>query len=350
MQTKVLLILSILVLHTLVACTKPKSDNEQDASEITLADAFLNEEDTAEAAFDTSSLSTEVTPIKVNNEVQEAEVTEALPQPEAPVSIESKAEKVVAIIDAKKASVVLGDTSPEVKEQKVEALPEDTLETDHSLEPEEAPKTVSHEIWDQLLRKYVSNTGKVNYKGLKAEKERLDSYIKLLSEQEPTGAWSRNEQLAYWINVYNANTVKLIIENYPLKSITDLGKPWDKQFIKAGSNTYTLNQVENEIIRPVFKEPRIHFAVNCAAKSCPPLLNEAFTAEKLNGQLEKQTRAFINSSANSISSDKVELSKIFEWYGGDFGDLVSYLQKYSSTQINKSAKVSFKEYDWALNE
>jgi hypothetical protein len=354
MQTKVLLILSILVLHTLVACTKPKSDNEQESSEITLADETLNEKDSAEAAFDSASISLDNSPIESEKAAVETEKKEENSAKtvdlEPAVSNKPVAEKVVKAIEAKKIPVVTQDSSPVVKEQKIEAVPEDTIESNHTVEKEEAPKTVSHEIWDQLLRKYVSSSGKVNYKGLKAEKGRLDTYIKLLSEHKPTGEWSRNEQLAYWINVYNANTVKLILENYPLKSITDLGKPWDKKFILMGSTAYTLNQVENEIIRPVFKEPRIHFAVNCAAKSCPPLLNEAFTADKLNSQLEKQTRAFINSSSNSISSGKVELSKIFEWYGGDFGDLVSYVQRYSSTQIEKSAKVSFKEYDWALNE
>jgi len=354
MQTKVILILVTLVLHTLVACTKPKTDNEQGTSEITFADDTLNVEDPAEAAYDTSSLIAEVNPTPDQTaEIEEAKEEEKNQQTKSldpSISNTSKAKKVTKAIEAQKDPVFHPDTSPPIKEQKIEAIPGETAEANHTVETNDAPKAVSHEIWDQLLRNYVSKTGKVNYKGLKGEKGRLDTYIKLLSENKPNGEWSRNEQLAYWINVYNANTVKLILENYPLKSITDLGKPWDKKFILVGKTVYTLNQIENEIIRPVFQEPRIHFAVNCAAKSCPPLLNEAFTSEKLNSQLQKQTQAFINSSSNSISTGKIELSKIFEWYGEDFGDLAAFVQKYTQTTIRENAKVSFKEYDWALNE
>lgn len=346
--------MSILVLHTFVACTKPKSDNEQEASEITLSDETVNVKNSAKAAFDSATVSLESSTMeseKTALETKEDAVNQLVPaNTQAAVSNQAAAEEVVKSIEARKTPLVTRDSSPAVKEQRIEAIPEDTLEPNHTVEKEESHTSVSHAIWDELLRKYVSSSGKVNYKGLKSEKSQLDAYIKLLSENHPDGNWARNEQLAYWINVYNAYTVKLIIENYPLKSITDLGKPWDKPFIKLGSKTYTLNQVENEIIRPTFKEPRIHFAVNCAARSCPPLLNEAFTPEKLNSQLEKQTRAFINSAYNSISAKKVELSKIFDWYGADFGDLIAYVQQYTSTQIDKSAKVSFKEYDWALNE
>ena len=146
---------------------------------------------------------------------------------------------------------------------------------------------------------------------------------------------------------------KLILDNYPTSSITKLkgGKPWDVKWIKLGSKTYSLNNIENDIIRPEFKEARIHFAVNCAAASCPPLLNQAWTPSNLEANFEKQAKAFVNNSAyNKISASKVQVSKIFEWYAGDFGDLIAYLNKYSTTKINKSAKVSYLEYDWALNK
>jgi hypothetical protein len=349
MQTKFVLILVTLLLHTLVACTNLKTDNEQETAEITLSDEPVNVGETAEAAFNYTSDFQEtvkkISPI-VDSITFEKEKT-ATQKPA--VSPKTTPETVTKVIQAKEKQAVDSDSAP-IKEQKVEAIPQETPTVDHAPEPMEAPTSVSHEIWDQLLQKYVSKTGKVNYNGLKGEMSQLDSYIKLLNSTYPNEKWSRNEQLAYWINVYNANTVKLILVNYPIKSITDLGKPWDKKFINVGKISYSLNQIENEIIRPVFQEPRIHFAVNCAAKSCPPLLNEAFTAEKLNNQLDKQTRAFINSSANKIAERNVEVSKIFDWYGEDFGELIAYLNKYATTPINESAKISFKEYDWALNE
>jgi hypothetical protein len=131
----------------------------------------------------------------------------------------------------------------------------------------------------------------------------------------------------------------------------DNGKTWDVKWIKLGGKTYSLNQIEHEIIRPQFKDARIHFAVNCAAKSCPPLYNKAYTEENVNRYLEKRTIQFINDNKyNSISTKKAEISKIFEWYQEDFGDLITYLNKYLKQEdISKKAKVSFKEYDWSLN-
>lgn len=213
----------------------------------------------------------------------------------------------------------------------------------------------SHSAFDALLKKYVTSTGTVNYAGLKSEKAKLDAYLTLLSSNAPTDTWSRNQKLAYWINLYNAATIQLILKNYPVKSIMDIngGKAWDLAFVKSGSKTLSLNQIENEIIRPTFKEPRIHFAVNCAAKSCPKLLNEAFTSAKLETQLETATRKFINNrNKNKVSPDAITISKIFEWYAADFGgsaELVKYFNKYSSLKANSDANVTFMEYDWSLN-
>ncbi len=215
---------------------------------------------------------------------------------------------------------------------------------------------VSHDSWDQLLRKYVSSTGKVNYKGFKADKATLQDYLDQLSTHPPQSSWSRNERLAYWINVYNAFTVKLIVDNYPTSSITKLegGKPWNKRWIPIGEKTYTLDEVENSIIRPRFKEARIHFAVNCASVSCPELLNRAFTASKLTQQLESQTRAYINNPKhNSISASAPQVSQLFEWYAVDFeqkGTLIDFLNVYSSTLIQANASIGFKPYNWDLNE
>jgi len=145
-----------------------------------------------------------------------------------------------------------------------------------------------HKDWNDLLKTHVSSKGKVNYAGFKADQSRLDTYLAILSNNPPQKDWSRDKKLAYWINLYNGYTIRLVISNYPIKSITELddGKPWDRKWIKVGSKTYSLNNIENDIIRPQFKEPRIHFAVNCASYSCPRLRAEAYTAKRLDQQLQ----------------------------------------------------------------
>ena len=215
-----------------------------------------------------------------------------------------------------------------------------------------------HAEWDELLKKHVSATGKVNYQGMKKELPKIKSYLGYLNKVTPEKDWSKNDKLAYWINLYNASTVYLIASNYPLKSITKLsgGKPWDKKFVKSGGKVYALNQIENEIIRPRFKDPRIHAALNCAAVSCPKLLNGAYLPNKLNAQLDKQTRAWIGDvTKNKLTPNKIKLSKIFEWYADDFkagGGVRKFVSKYSIKKflIDPKAKITYLEYDWALNE
>ena len=207
--------------------------------------------------------------------------------------------------------------------------------------------------WDTLLQRYVSPAGKVNYAGLKADKAALEAYCKTLSDNPVQDSWSREEKMAYWINAYNAFTIKLIVDNYPTKSILnfDGGKTWDVKRIKLGDKKYSLNQIENDILRPQFKDARIHFAINCAAKSCPPLHNRAYTADNLEAMLESRTKAFVNDvKHNTITASKAQISKIFDWYGADFGDLKKYLNKYADMQLKSTATVTFNEYNWDLNE
>jgi len=214
----------------------------------------------------------------------------------------------------------------------------------------------NHASWDAMLKKNVSSSGKVNYDGLKGSLPALEAYIKQLEGLTDQKGWSRNEKLAYWINMYNAATVRLILKNYPVTSITKIngGKPWDLKVVTVGSKKYTLNEIENSVIRPKFKEPRIHFAVNCAAKSCPKLLNGAFLPDQLSRQLTKMTKAFIDKSGkNEISEKKVKISKIFEWYADDFktaGTVQDFLNKYSATEIKSDAKIEYLEYNWDLNK
>lgn len=220
------------------------------------------------------------------------------------------------------------------------------------LTSDELVAKVDHSLWNLLLKKNVSSSGKVNYKAFKADRAKLIKYTNYLQAKTPTSDWSRNEKLAYWINVYNAFTVQLIVDNYPLKSIMNIEKAWDKKLIKIGGKTYSLGEVENNILRKM-GESRIHFAINCASVSCPKLLNEAYTAEKLSSQLKIVTRQFfMDNTKNQISTNSVKISKLFEWYAKDFsnGNIISYINKYSGKTVSNSAKISYLEYNWNLNE
>lgn len=212
---------------------------------------------------------------------------------------------------------------------------------------------ITHAKWTALLQKYVAKDGDVNYKGFKKDANQLDNYLDELASNVPTKAWGRNATLAYWINTYNAYTVKLIVANYPTKSIKDINDPWGKKFISLGNKKYSLEEIENEILRKM-NEPRIHFAINCASYSCPKLLNEAYTESKMEQQLATATKSFVNDkSKNTITSSKVEVSKIFDWFAGDFktkGSVIDFLNQYSTVKISDNAQMSYKEYIWTLNE
>ena len=210
-----------------------------------------------------------------------------------------------------------------------------------------------HQPWNALLQQFVTDAGDVDYAGFKQSESALDAYLAELRKGTPTNDWSREEAMAYWINAYNAFTVKRILNDYPVNSIQDLdgGDPWKVKWIELGGETYSLNNIEHDILRPKYKDARIHFAVNCAAASCPPLPNEAFTADKLDRMLQNNTRAFIrNPDYNRIAGGGVKVSKIFDWYGEDFGDLRTYLNEYLATPIAEGTDIGYADYDWSLNK
>ena len=223
-------------------------------------------------------------------------------------------------------------------------------------------KPVSHAQWDALLMLYVDEVGSVDYAGFVNDSNRLNEYLDLLSSNHPNIAhWSPAESMAYWINAYNAFTVKLVADHYPIESIKDIkrGIPmvnsvWDIKFIEIEGQTYDLNKIEHGILRKDYAEPRIHFAINCASISCPVLRREAYTAEKLEGQLAEQTQLFLtDGSKNIIEPDRVVISKIFSWFKGDFtneGDLIDFLNRHQSIIIDEDADIDFMNYDWRLNE
>lgn len=224
-------------------------------------------------------------------------------------------------------------------------------------------KPVSHEQWDVLLKKHVGADGLVDYKGFVRDSAALNKYLRLLETAHPSDKnWSRNEQMAYWINAYNAYTVQLILRNYPLKSIKDIKRGlafvnsvWDIKFIHIQGFTYDLNNIEHNILRPVFKDARIHAAINCASFSCPKLLNEAYTPSRLDNQLDAAMRNFVNDPLrNKITAEKARISEIFKWFKSDFerdaGSVRGFLNQYSKVKLNDKTNIDHLEYSWMLNE
>ncbi|MEW7290138.1 DUF547 domain-containing protein [Aquimarina sp. 2304DJ70-9] len=212
----------------------------------------------------------------------------------------------------------------------------------------------NHSVWDQALLLNVSEDGKVDYNGFMRDSSQLYQYFRQLSENPPQEDWTREEKLAYWINAYNAYTIKLVIDSYPLKSIKDLKDPWDKKFFKIDGVWHSLGELEHKIIRK-FGDPRIHFAVNCASISCPVVWNRAYTADNLHEALDQQTEKFINDPVrNTITNTEVSVSKIFTWYKKDFkvngGDVKDFINRYAKVKISNQPKKGYKEYNWLLNE
>ena len=234
-----------------------------------------------------------------------------------------------------------------------------------ALDPQQAnTQPVSHELFDTLLKKHVDDEGLVAYSGFAEDRPQLDQYLKLLTANPPNDQhWNESEKLAYWINFYNAFTIDLILDHYPVESIKDIGSklqvpfvntPWDIKFIEIAGEKYDLNNIEHNILRKLFNEPRIHFAINCASMSCPRLRREAYKASMLEEQLQDQAIAFINDpSRNLIHAGDVEVSKIFQWFSGDFtenGSLREFLNQYALQKISEDADIGYMDYDWSINE
>jgi hypothetical protein len=207
--------------------------------------------------------------------------------------------------------------------------------------------------YNLFLKKYVSEKGNVNYDKIKINKAELEAIISQFEKVQPTESWSKNDKLSYYINVYNAYTIKVVVDNYPTKSIKDINGAWDKKFIMSGKDKISLSDVENKILRKM-GEPRIHFAINCASFSCPNLSNEAFISSTIDKQLETAAKSFVNdNSKNIITANEIKLSEIFSWFSGDFkngGSVIDFLNKYSNVKIDKNAKTKYLNYNWSLNK
>jgi hypothetical protein len=219
---------------------------------------------------------------------------------------------------------------------------------------------VDHSLYAELLAKYVKD-GVVDYQGFKDEEHKLDQYLEILNTTNPEEL-SRNDQYALYINAYNAYTIKLILENYPVESIKDIGgwfgSPWKIEFCKICGEVYTLDDIEHNILRPTFKDPRVHFAVNCASKSCPPLISETYQGDILDQQLDENTIAFLNDPNNNyLEGNTLYVSRIFKWFGGDFNnDEISFFLKYAQGKLKEQLlarkdqiNIEYLDYDWSLN-
>ena len=223
------------------------------------------------------------------------------------------------------------------------------------------------QVYANILSKYVSQRDGINFfaygKVTPEDHAALKSYIAHLEGQGDAGL-SDAQTKAYWFNVYNAKTIDVILENYPLKSIRSLGAfnrgPWDKKVLNVkGKGEMSLNDVEHGTLRKRYKEPRIHYAVNCASYGCPNLKSTIWTAENLEADLEAAASAYVNHPRGvRVENGKVIASSIFDWYKGDFGtshdNLLNHFRKYAkgnlATQLQGQTKISKFEYNWNLNE
>lgn len=218
-----------------------------------------------------------------------------------------------------------------------------------------------HKIFGELLTKY-NQEGHVDYAGFKRQETLLDAYLEGLAKIDPDSL-PRNERFAFYVNAYNAWTIKLILSEYPgVESIKNLGSlfksPWKKKIVKLGGMTTTLDHIEHDILRPEFKDPRVHFAINCASKGCPPLYQEPFAGNQLEMQLNEVTRHFINNPGfNRLEGNVLYVSSIFKWFLEDFNnDIIGFFEQYASDRLKNqiitrrsSLNIKYLDYDWSLN-
>lgn len=245
-----------------------------------------------------------------------------------------------------------------------------SVQTVEPARPVTAPETFDHSAFDVVLNAVVDERGFVDYAALVADPNALDAYLGRLAATDPANL-PDDDRLAFWLNVYNAYTLKLVADNYPIESLRDVvggvfiplvNTPFKVEFVVVGGETMTLDDVEHGTIRAEFDEPRIHFALVCAARSCPPLRAEAYVGDRLDAQLDEQARRFLTTPAkNRVPADEgtIELSKIFDWFGGDFGKddaaLQRFIAPYFEGEVREALEadgyeVNFLTYDWSLND
>ena len=235
-------------------------------------------------------------------------------------------------------------------------------------------RVLDHRVWDTLLKTYIkpspAGLNKVNYAAFKKSGHAdLKAYVMGLEVVDPS-TLNRAEQFAFLANLYNAKTIDIVLDRYPVKSIKDIslggglaaafsGGPWKAKVVKLGSEDLSLDDIEHGILRQVFKDPRVHYAVNCASIGCPNLQIEAWTGGRLDAQLDAAARAFINHPRGvNVQAGDVRASSIYSWFAADFGGtdagVLRHLRKYADTplrqQLAKIDTISGYFYDWSLND
>lgn len=238
---------------------------------------------------------------------------------------------------------------------------------------------VDHSTWDKLLKSYVKTDrrglNRVNYRSFKAKDHRtLKTYVKKL-EATKVNRLDRSEQFAFWVNLYNAKTIDVILDHYPVSSIRKIsiegglfdviknsvgaGGPWKAKIMKVSGQSLSLDDIEHGILRPVFRDNRVHYAVNCASIGCPNLRKSAFTGSNLEASLEAGARDYINSPRGVAKVDgKLQVSTIYKWFQKDFGAnekaVLRHLRKYADgrvkAQLARARGIGGYAYDWALND
>lgn len=234
-----------------------------------------------------------------------------------------------------------------------------------------AEEMVDHAPWDRFLKRHVhaahDGINRVNY-GAITETDRADlaGYIAGLAVRKPTSL-SRSEAKAYWINLYNGLTVQTVLQHYPVKTIRDIdispglfsNGPWGAELVTVEGVALSLDDIEHRILRPIWKDPLIHYAVNCAAVGCPQLRAEAFVAALLDSQLRDAARAFVNHRrATRLEDGMLSVSSIYEWFMSDFGendsDVIAHLRQFAEPELNRilgqHKRIDDDFYDWALND
>ena len=215
----------------------------------------------------------------------------------------------------------------------------------------------NYTVFDDLLNENVES-GRVDYQAIKQNQNKLLSFLDSASKVDSSdfNGWTEKQQIAFLINLYNAATIKLIIDNYPLESIKDIKKPWKYKFIKLFGENVSLDHIEHDILRKKYAEPRIHFAIVCASIGCPPLSSNAYTAEKLESSLDQQAKVFLlqqpEKNIYNPFKNKLYISPIFKWFDEDFenhsGSVLNFIRQYMN-KVPEDAKIKYTDYDWSLN-
>ena len=235
---------------------------------------------------------------------------------------------------------------------------------------EASQQIIDHGDFQRFLNSYLvsrpGDTNLVDYARVsERDKGKLDAYINKLSDT-PISTFNRDQQMAFWINLYNAVTVKVVLDHYPVETIKDIdispglfaSGPWGKKLIRVEGEKLSLDDIEHRILRPIWKDARIHYAVNCAAKSCPELRKKVFKAGRLDRQLDAAAKAYVNNPRGAlVESNQLVLSSIFDWYGDDFGDgeqaVITHISSYANPALREQlagiTKVDNYRYDWDLN-